>query len=188
MLQYIAQNKIEDLIYFDKNSLQATQNGKEIQILFSENVDRDRYYETANNENYFKLETELINLFRFLIEKMPRVSIFSYEDDMFWKLNDFLRECYPMLYDKRCNGMGIQTDQWDLIKELLKRALKYEAFPLFLIQQERYTLIPTDHLDFFICGNGSDIEQLVKKLSKMKCFKQIFKVRENFRSLKSESF
>ncbi|MFR7986033.1 MAG: hypothetical protein ACLU9N_10795 [Clostridia bacterium] len=178
MLRYISQKKIENLNYFDEVSLQATQNGKEIQILFSKNVDGDRYYEADNNENYLKLEAEMITLFRFLIGNASVVSIFSYEDDTFWTLNDFLKDCYPMLYDKRCIGMGIETDQWDTIKELLKRALKYEAFPLFLIQQERYTLIPTDHLDFFICGNEPDIEKLVKKFSKDKHFKQVFKIRE----------
>lgn len=178
MLRYISEKEIEKLNYFDETSLQATQNGKEIQILFSKNIDDDRYYETDNNENYLKLETEMIALFRFLTGNAFAVSIFSYEDDMFWELNDFLKECYPMLYDKRCNGMGIETDQWDIAEELLKRALKYEAFPLFLIQQKRYTLIPTDHLDFFICGNEPDIEQLMKMMSKEKHFKQIFKIRE----------
>ena len=58
MFRYITLKKIEQLNYFDEISLNTAQKGKQIQVLFSENVDNDRYYEADpyKNENYFRHE------------------------------------------------------------------------------------------------------------------------------------
>lgn len=164
MATLITKNQLKNIVYYDYHSFKTRNGGAEIRIDFLQDVNEHRWYLDGADHMYYRLEDKLVQLFMFLCSGCQEISCFSYQNNKFCSIYRYIRSFAKSKGVRPDEGWGMKTDDMELLLRFFKDALKYEAFPIFLLPGDQFSVTPTDHLDLFISGQKSDIVEIKRRL------------------------